>query len=470
MADFSEWSTPRISIMKLLLDSSNPRLSEPGELAASQGDIIAELVSHEKVESLAKSISANGYFPNEAPFVIKAQDYYIVVEGNRRIAACKVLLNPQAAPDSAKARFQKLATGSGVSSLKKLRVIVAPDREAIIPIIIARHTEAQIEQWDPLMKARFYASRMKAGWTLAEGAAELKIAQSDLARHLHRHNAYLAACSLPLTDDVLGQVRDPRRFNITTLERLYENKDVRDFLGVSFNDRGELEGHIALAEFQKGFVRIVTDIISNTVHSRTTDKTEDVKNYLGSIPHKSRPDRNVKGRFDMATILASARPVVPQKKPAAKPKPPRPKSKSLIPHGFHCTSTSTRVCDVFDELHRLPIDNFPNASAVLFRALLEMSLYNFLKSKGEIQKLKAAVSKGKALPRDWAPGVQQMLGYLKSNTNLLSDPHVIKALSRFKHDVISFNLFVHNSAYHPDRTKLNTLWKDAEGLLRELWQ
>jgi ParB-like chromosome segregation protein Spo0J len=126
MSDFSKWNTPRVSVTKLLLDSSNPRLSEPGELAASQGDIISELVSHEKVETLAKSISANGYFPNEAPFVIKAEDYYIVVEGNRRIAACKILLNPEASPDSAKARFRKLAAAPSVADLKKLRVIVAP--------------------------------------------------------------------------------------------------------------------------------------------------------------------------------------------------------------------------------------------------------------------------------------------------------------------------------------------------------
>src|SRR5260370_35198116 len=99
MSDFSKWNTPRVSLAKLLLDSSNPRLSEPGELAASQGDIIAELVSHEKIESLARNISANGYFPNEAPFVIKAEGYYIVVEGNRRIPAWKFLLNPEPAPE-----------------------------------------------------------------------------------------------------------------------------------------------------------------------------------------------------------------------------------------------------------------------------------------------------------------------------------------------------------------------------------
>jgi hypothetical protein len=320
------------------------------------------------------------------------------------------------------------------------------------------------------MKARFYASRMKAGWTLAEGAAELKIAQPELARHLHRHNAYLAACSLPLADDILAQVRDPRRFNITTLERLYESKAVRDFLGVSFNDRGELEGRIPLGEFQKGFMRVVTDIISNKLDSRVADKAEDVKGYLQGLPVTSRPNLKASGSFDMAAILAGAKPKGVTKKPTPKPKPRRRKSKSIIPHGLVCNSSSTRVTDVFDELRRLSVEHFPNATAVLFRGLLEMSLYNFLKSKGEITALKAALSRGKALPRDWAPGVQQMVAHFKANSHLLTDPHVIKALPHLKYDVISFNLFVHNSSYHPDPTKLATLWKDNEGLLRELWQ
>ncbi len=43
---------------------------------------------------MAKSIVLRGYFPNEPLLAIKEKDRYVVVEGNRRLAALKALREP----------------------------------------------------------------------------------------------------------------------------------------------------------------------------------------------------------------------------------------------------------------------------------------------------------------------------------------------------------------------------------------
>src|SRR5690242_11222372 len=86
-----------IPIGKLLLDLENPRLAQGPE---SQRDALHALLRAEgrKTLELARSISESGPNPSERFMVIEAPDQpdrYIVLEGNRRLAALRLLAEPK---------------------------------------------------------------------------------------------------------------------------------------------------------------------------------------------------------------------------------------------------------------------------------------------------------------------------------------------------------------------------------------
>lgn len=92
--DYSSWSSRLLSIEHLKLDIRNPRFSYQSQKEMNQTEIVRYLIDNHSAYDLAKSIAINGYLLNEDPIVCKEGDYYVVLEGNRRIAACKILLNP----------------------------------------------------------------------------------------------------------------------------------------------------------------------------------------------------------------------------------------------------------------------------------------------------------------------------------------------------------------------------------------
>ncbi len=86
---------PRFPAAELLFDPHNPRLKEHGVPPdASQPDILKALWTQMAVEEVAMSIAYNGYFDHEPLFIEKDRDGRLfVIEGNRRLAAVKLLLD-----------------------------------------------------------------------------------------------------------------------------------------------------------------------------------------------------------------------------------------------------------------------------------------------------------------------------------------------------------------------------------------
>jgi hypothetical protein len=88
-------ATTLLPVNTLHFDRNNPRLAEYNlNLRASDEDIIAVLWDAMDVKELVQSISASGFFPHEALIVAEEDGRHIVIEGNRRLAAVKILLNP----------------------------------------------------------------------------------------------------------------------------------------------------------------------------------------------------------------------------------------------------------------------------------------------------------------------------------------------------------------------------------------
>lgn len=86
---------------ELHFDRKNPRLAEYGiEDSTQEEEILKILWDAMDVQELVQSISASGFFPHEALIVTNEDDKNIVIEGNRRLAAIKVLTNLNIARDN----------------------------------------------------------------------------------------------------------------------------------------------------------------------------------------------------------------------------------------------------------------------------------------------------------------------------------------------------------------------------------
>lgn len=88
-----------VDVAELVFDTSNPRLVEFGLSAdCTSNEIIEILWSAMDVEELVMSIAASGFFSHEPLIVAQEQGKKIVIEGNRRLAAVRLLLKPQSVP------------------------------------------------------------------------------------------------------------------------------------------------------------------------------------------------------------------------------------------------------------------------------------------------------------------------------------------------------------------------------------
>lgn len=139
-----------IAIDDLALDPLNPRMPESVERDEhSMMTFIAETTA---IEDLMQAIGQNGYFEGEPVVVIKENDKYVVVEGNRRLTAVRLLNNPSSIKKPS-GRIVAIA-GEAVYKPKKIPVIVRNSRIEVLPYLGFRHITG-VKQWEPLAKARY---------------------------------------------------------------------------------------------------------------------------------------------------------------------------------------------------------------------------------------------------------------------------------------------------------------------------
>jgi len=137
----------------LHLDVRNPRF---GLLKAQdEGEALAILIDAANIKELWASIAARGFERFEPLIAIADEEtpgHYIVIEGNRRLAACKTLSDP----DSLGARRIKLPVlrEEVRRQISTLPVVVVANREEAEAYIGFKHVNGP-QTWDSLAKARF---------------------------------------------------------------------------------------------------------------------------------------------------------------------------------------------------------------------------------------------------------------------------------------------------------------------------
>ena len=143
-----------ISIGDLEFDKLNPRL--PLSLTGAQESrIIKYLAEETSIEDLMTSIGENGFFPGEAIVVTPVEggdgSRYVVLEGNRRLAALRLLQDPSVAGNIPRIRTAAEAARFRPSELPTYAV---ESRDAALQYLGFRHITG-VQRWEPLAKARY---------------------------------------------------------------------------------------------------------------------------------------------------------------------------------------------------------------------------------------------------------------------------------------------------------------------------
>lgn len=144
------------SVGDLLLDPLNPRLPEALR-GKPQSELLVHIANNHQALDVGESIARHGFFPSEPLIAVEETGGVVVVEGNRRLTALKLLLFEECRTRELddKAEWDALAILAAAGGLPSdLRVVVASSRVDTAPVVGFRHISG-ILQWDPWAKARF---------------------------------------------------------------------------------------------------------------------------------------------------------------------------------------------------------------------------------------------------------------------------------------------------------------------------
>ena len=159
MSETGPGGTQLLSVSRLSLDDTNPRLPE-GLRKKSQSEILRFFYHNGVLEELAQSYIDNGFFQHEPLIVVpNGQDErYTVVEGNRRLAALKILHNFPEADELSLVTIDP--PKEKLDGLREVPCFVIDDRDAVRAYVGFRHIGA-LKTWPPEAKARYLLSEVR---------------------------------------------------------------------------------------------------------------------------------------------------------------------------------------------------------------------------------------------------------------------------------------------------------------------
>jgi hypothetical protein len=201
-----------VPVENLKLDPENPRL--PSNVDGNDEKEVLKWMLEEgngNLPELMGSIGQQGFFPGEPLLVTqnrRQKDQYIVVEGNRRLAAVKLLKNPSLAT-----AYQKtVRTISEGARFKPdvLPVFIYPKRSEILDYLGYRHVTG-VKTWSSLAKAKY----LKQLYDLST-EADIPKRYQTLAKSIGSRANTIAKLLTGL--EIYNRIKDRRFFGIKGLE------------------------------------------------------------------------------------------------------------------------------------------------------------------------------------------------------------------------------------------------------------
>ncbi|GAA3498549.1 hypothetical protein GCM10019016_056520 [Streptomyces prasinosporus] len=346
-------------VASLTLDEINPRHAKQ---TSSVEESIAALLEKgpDKLLKLARDIMQHGINPTELVVVMSEGDRNIVLEGNRRIAALKLLHKPTLAPtEQLQKKFAAIAKSG--EAPKKVQCIIAESRLQAAHWIRLRHTGENngigVVRWSTSEASRF------GGRSTPTEKARLFI---EAISNLYADDSELLAN--------VAAVRDSR---ITTLGRMIGDPDVRSRLGITF------EEDVVLCSYPKHKMKPITSqLFDDLAGSLSVDRIKSKRqreDYLREVEDKlpKLADRLEEPEKFSRVTNGEAKSDLSNSNTAddANKKPPRRKRADFEKRLFQSVTlrhVTLRTSELLEEAKRLSIDEMPNVAAIMVRIVVDV--------------------------------------------------------------------------------------------------
>lgn len=229
--------TAKVSVERLRLDRMNPRLIGQAEHASDES-IIARLYRGAEIDELLQSISTNGYLDIEPLVVVRDAERrrLIVLEGNRRIAALRLLREADLAERIASSERLRIKVPPVDESLRatfdQVSVYLVASRERARSFIGFKHINGPAK-WDAYAKARFAADWYKT--ERPDGVSLEDIARSIGDRHDTIKRMVSAVYVLEQAERAeLFEIHDrtTKKFNFSHLYTALSRSQYMEYLGL----------------------------------------------------------------------------------------------------------------------------------------------------------------------------------------------------------------------------------------------
>lgn len=426
------WDENNLDPRKIVLDVRNPRIEVPA--TAEQADIRLKLLELEDVLELARNIVKNGgLFYGERIITVVENGKHVVLEGNRRVAALQMLLNPAFVPASFASRFPA-ATPVLRTAIRSIRADVAPSREAAEPILTKRHTEQGAKPWSPVAKMR-RAMRLMEHKSVDEVAQTLGTSAAQVRRLIKPYKLLKYAFDLKCwTHDERLRLEDEKLVT-NPYTRVFTLKDTIKALQIHFDPDQNIVSALPKKVFSQQMERVARDfLLPDPVTKKPRfDTRADMGMYFAELL-AGNPDGG-KGTTGRPAAGGGGSPGDPGKpsdpgKPAGpgpradagggavKPKTPK---ASVFFENLECHVQDDRLIKLTNEIRTISHVQKPIASSMLVRALFECSLVYKLQKTGKWREL---IKEG----RD--PGLAEILNFCaKFENGVFAERNICKALN-----------------------------------------
>jgi hypothetical protein len=450
-----------IPVALLVVNPENYRF-EPVE---NQIEAIQMMVDDQAIKlfNIAKSIIERGTNPNDLPMVIVyAHDtsQYLVLEGNRRITALKILNNIDFLDDvkhqSLKNKFRGLLNDTKTPLPKSILCNIYDDPTEADYWIKLKHTGSNdgigIVDWSNQANLRYQEK--------VEGKSSIPLQVIDLLKS-----------STFVDAELKKQLKDVKT---STLTRIIGDRDIKSLLGIS-TINGELQTDLEEKEVVKGLAQVVRNVLQPGFTVNDVYTKEDRKDYIANFPKDSQPNKSKKAQnaWKIGTVVSidDADNEATSDSSAKSGKQLPKKRDVLIPKNCKISIVNAKVNNIYYELKnpKLSVTNFTNAVAVLLRVFIELSVDSYLESNGLITTAVTASDADISLQQKVLKVKKEM--FLKK----IADKNILKgvedAVKQKDHllGLDSWHAYVHNNKFNPDPDILLRTWDNIQDFMIILW-
>lgn len=229
--DIQPKTTGKIPTDLLDFDPNNPRLIEDGIKNPDDAQIIKALADGSDLAEVVASVAENGYIDIEPLIVQRMGQRFRVLEGNRRLAAIRILQQPA------------LAAGTGITvpaisaetkqSLNEVTGYAVSSPDQARDFIGFKHINGP-HKWDAIAKARFaadwYKKERNSGVTLERIARHLGDGHDTVVRLVNGMFVLDQAKEAKVWD--IGDRYPGRKFAFSHLYTALTRPGYREFLGL----------------------------------------------------------------------------------------------------------------------------------------------------------------------------------------------------------------------------------------------